>query len=814
MKTLHLVCNSHLDPVWQWDWNEGASAALATFYSAVKLAEKYDYVFCHNEVLLSEYVEKYDPELFSQIQALVACGKWQIIGGWYVQPDCLVPSGESFIRQSALGRKYFSEKFNARPTTALNFDSFGHTRGLASILTQCGYDSYVFCRPMPDHHPLEESDLPHGPFLWEGYDGSQIKALRVEDEYLYCSRYGHAKEDILRKASHCDDQNDVLILWGVGNHGGLSSAQDLEDIAQLQAEKEGQWKILHTTLENYFAAVFPTDVYKKQLVAFVKTYSSVHAIKLVHDQLENTLYLAEKMCSASALDGEYHCDTAVFEQAEKILAQIEFHDVLSGTAIKIGTDSSIRKAHQAIEALKGEIFGAFAAKARKLPPVVPRDDNIVIFNPYPYPYDGLVEAEFLIEDALISDEKQYLLRLYDQNNNDISHQVVKEDTYINYDRRKRLVFKTIVPPFGVVSVGIHKTIVPKFTPFVDNDQDIVVSDAYKTVTINRKTGLLDSFVADGKEYINKGAFCPVLFDDDEDPWGWYRPSLGNADAYLPFSADRSGTGIFTGLRGVTVTEDGPLLTQVQALFSHGESHIVLNYRIYKGQPHMDVHCHVIWNERRKGLKLKLPLAFESDCFAQMAFGIEHYPSNGFEYPCNRYAGACKDGKAIVIYNNSGIHSLSKKDQDLYLTLLNGSAYCAHPIDDRPLIPRPEIFVPPIEQGVHDFTFRVQVNDLDDCERISNELNQPVYALSFFPHGNGNNTDSSVTLSNPKIVISALKRLQNGDHLIRLYNGNDQPAATILQIKGIQKEIQFSPYQFSTFRFNGTEISAIQFADTY
>lgn len=814
MKTLHLVCNSHLDPVWQWDWNEGASAALATFYSAVKLAEKYDYVFCHNEVLLYEYVEKYDPELFSQIQALVACGKWRIIGGWYVQPDCLVPSGESFIRQSVLGRKYFAEKFNARPTTALNFDSFGHTRGLVSILTQCGYDSYVFCRPMPDHHPLEESDLPHGPFLWEGYDGSQIKALRVEDEYLYCSRYGHAREDILRKASHCNDQDDVLILWGVGNHGGLSSAQDLEDIAALQADKAGQWKILHTTLENYFAKVSPTAIYDKQLVAFTKTYSSAHPIKLAHDQLENTLYLAEKMCSAAELDGEYHCDPAIFEQAEKILAQIAFHDVLSGTAIKIGTDSSIRKAHQAIEALKGEMFGAFAAKARKLPPVAPRDENIVVFNPYPYPYDGLVEAEFLIEDALISDEKQYQLRLYDQNNNDIPYQVVKEDTYINYDRRKRLVFKTAISPFGVASVGIHKTIVPKTSAPTDHDQDIMVSDAHKTVIINRKTGLLDSFVVDGKEYIEKGAFCPVLFDDNEDPWGWYRKSFGDAATWIPFTADHSSAGIFTGLKGVTVIEDGDLLTQVQALFSHGESHIVLNYRIFKGHPYIDVHCHVIWNERCKGLKLKLPLAFQADCFAQMAFGIERYPSNGLEYPCNRYVGAFNNKKAIAVYNNCGVHSMSKTGNDLYLTLLNGSAYCAHPIDDRPLIPRPEIFVPPIEQGVHDFTFRIQVNELEDCERISNELNQPVYALSFFPHGNGNNTDCSVTLSNPNIVISALKRLQNGDHLIRLYNSSDHDAVTALQIKSIQKELHFKAFQFITLRFDNSEITATQFADTY
>ena len=56
MKELHLVCNAHLDPVWMWDWTEGASEAISTFYSAVELAEEFDYVFCHNEVLLYEFI--------------------------------------------------------------------------------------------------------------------------------------------------------------------------------------------------------------------------------------------------------------------------------------------------------------------------------------------------------------------------------------------------------------------------------------------------------------------------------------------------------------------------------------------------------------------------------------------------------------------------------------------------------------------------------------------------------------------------------------------------------------------------------------
>ena len=176
MKELHLICNAHLDPVWQWDWNEGMTAAIATFYSAAELADEYDYIFCHNEALLYEYIEEHDPKLFARIQELVKQGKWHIMGGWYVQPDCNIPSGEGFVRQIEAGQSYFNEKFGVRPSVAVNFDSFGHTQGLVQILKKCGYDGYIFCRPMK-----ELMDLPAMHFNWVGFDGSKVKAVRAED---------------------------------------------------------------------------------------------------------------------------------------------------------------------------------------------------------------------------------------------------------------------------------------------------------------------------------------------------------------------------------------------------------------------------------------------------------------------------------------------------------------------------------------------------------------------------------------------------------------------------------------------------------
>lgn len=122
MKKLHLICNAHLDPVWMWDWDDGMATALATFYAACELADEYDYIFCHNEAFLYETVRQNDPALFARIQELVKAGKWHIMGGWYLQPDCNLPSGESFMRQALFGQAYFqniSQKSRPRRSTSI-----------------------------------------------------------------------------------------------------------------------------------------------------------------------------------------------------------------------------------------------------------------------------------------------------------------------------------------------------------------------------------------------------------------------------------------------------------------------------------------------------------------------------------------------------------------------------------------------------------------------------------------------------------------------------------------------------------------------
>ena len=135
MEKLHLIGNSHIDPVWLWRWQDGYSEVLASFRSALdRMKETDSFQYTSACAVYYQWVEKTDPEMFEEIRARVKEGRWNIVGGWFLQPDCNIPSGESFARHSLIAQRYFREKFGVTAKTGYNVDSFGHNASLPMIL--------------------------------------------------------------------------------------------------------------------------------------------------------------------------------------------------------------------------------------------------------------------------------------------------------------------------------------------------------------------------------------------------------------------------------------------------------------------------------------------------------------------------------------------------------------------------------------------------------------------------------------------------------------------------------------------------------
>ena len=148
MKKVHLIGNAHLDPVWLWQWQEGFAEIKATFRSALdRMKEFDDFKFTSACSAYYMWIEKSDKKMFEEIKERVKEGRWNIVGGWFVQPDCNMPSGESFARHALISQRYFKEKFGVTAKTGYNVDSFGHNGNLPQILKKAEWITMCSCVP-------------------------------------------------------------------------------------------------------------------------------------------------------------------------------------------------------------------------------------------------------------------------------------------------------------------------------------------------------------------------------------------------------------------------------------------------------------------------------------------------------------------------------------------------------------------------------------------------------------------------------------------------------------------------------------------
>ena len=294
-KKVFLIANAHIDPMWQWEIDEGMAAALSTFRNAVALAENNNFIFCHNEAMLYEWIENNEPTLFERIRKLIAVGRWHIMGGWYLQPDCNMLSGESFIRQIETGKKYFREKFGVSPSVAVNVDSFGHSIGMVQILAKCGYNGYIVGRPGNcEFHPGLSR------FVWEGPDGSSVNVARIS---FYNTLLGQAAKRI--EEAVIEDKNEKkLIFWGVGNHGGGPSRKDLAEIEKMKNGSEG-FQYIHAYPEIFFDEIegeLP-KITESLHPSMPACYISQSRVKRLYRKLENLLDFTEKLSAACVANG-------------------------------------------------------------------------------------------------------------------------------------------------------------------------------------------------------------------------------------------------------------------------------------------------------------------------------------------------------------------------------------------------------------------------------------------------------------------------------------------------------------------------------
>ena len=800
MKKLHLICNAHIDPIWQWEWEEGASAALSTFQSAANLLKDHNYIFNHNEVNLYKYTERFAPALFAEIQKLAKEGKWKIMGGWYLQPDCLMPCGEGIIRQIQEGKIYFEEKFGYMPKTAINFDPFGHSRGMVQILKKCGQENYMFMRPWSN-----QLTLPDEQFLWEGYDGSKIKAYRIT---TYNSELGEALSKVKWNIESRKNEEISCCPWGVGNHGGGPSRKDLEDIGAFIKENK-EIDIVHSDPDTFFNEINPTDVFSESLIPCMPgCYTSMANLKQKYRKLENELFFTEKVCSIAALKGLIDYPQETFREATEDMLNIQFHDILPGDMVVAGEENGLNFARHGIHILNQARADALFALIKGSKPAIEGEYPIFVLNPKTYESEQYVECDMSIirtEHFADKDGKFSYLVIYDEDGNEVLSQNIKESSNISLDWRKRIVFKANLKPLGITRFTAKTEV--RDVKGCPANKDVIIKNNGFSIKISAKSGLIEEFVLNGKKYIDGPSFIPYMYEDYEDPWGMNYSYVGWNPT--PFAKMEKPNAVFDKLQSFEIYEDGDLYTACEAFFEHGYTRIRLGYKAYKLEPRIDVEVKVFPNEANKAIKLHIP-CITKEIIGEQMFGKEPLFMDGRECISHNYLAIKYGNDDYLEIIKPDNYASSYKDGVLALTLLRTASYCAHPIPDRPLI-RENIFIDKVDQGQRDFHFSIQVSNEKDLKHRSDLFVEKPYCLNIFPTIDST-TDNHLEIKtrNPNINMVTIKKgIQIDGYLFRMQNSSCESIDDELFVGNSSLKLTFSKYEVKTIVYQNGLLKEIK-----
>lgn len=819
---VYLLCNAHIDPMWQWEWEEGAASAVSTFRCAADFCEEFDgFVFNHNEALLYRWIEEYEPPLFQRIVRLVKEGKWNIMGGWTLQPDCNLPSGESIIGQIQDGTAYFQEKFGVRPRVAVNVDSFGHSRGLVQILRKCGYEGYLFMRPQK--HLLT---LPAADFLWEGYDGETIQVHRFD--HWYNSPLGKAADKISAfvEEGKAAGKENMLILWGVGDHGGGPSRIDLRAIEELRARlvADGTAQLINAGAEDYFRTVDTSTLplYKGMLHHSMQgCYSSQVLVKQAHRRLECQIAFCKAIGSAAAMNGLARYPREEIERAARDLYFSQFHDLLPGSSIREVEETGLQVMAHAMRELADVRMRMFFALAQCKEKAEEGHIPILVFNPHPYEWETEIDCEFMLADQNQDHSFVYVARVRDEEGALLPSQMEKERSNVNFDWRKRVVFRAKLKPSCVSRFDCE--MVKQEMQYGERDwrglpyqiseaplkEDLVFAGDGWKVTISHTTGLISSYQIAGRELLHGEAGVLQVFADSSDPWGMAPMRMREPVGRFTL-ADEETTQCVCGtdrpLTPVRVVENGDVRTVVEAVFVHHHSWAVVTYTIPRQGGFVDMDIQLMVQEKDRMIKACFPLALEPEntFMAEDMFGRAVYDREEGEQSIHRWA-ALFDRKAAVTVINDGVYAADCYEDSLRITLLRTPAYTAHPTDDNWHIVPFGRYMPHSDQGERRFRLRLAGGEAGErLEHVQNEaaaFNMKPYALSFFPCGEGKTALEGVSLSDPAVELTCVEQREDGGYLLRLFNPCAAPRRVTVQVKaiGLTDTVTLPATSVETFR---------------
>jgi alpha-mannosidase len=683
VKTVHLVFNAHLDPVWLWPWSAGLDELINTCSSVCDLLDRHPgLIFTRGEAWAYEMVEEMAPTLFRRIRRHVRRGQWEVVGGWYIQPDCNLPGWRNFERQIELGSAYFRARFGASPRIGYNVDSFGHAASLPDLMRRHGQHAYVMMRPQ-----AHEMKLPANLFRWRGLGGGEVATFRIAPEY--CTPAGISWDHIEKSLAGLPaGVDDTMCFVGVGDHGG-GPTEALVQWCLAEANRRKDVRLVFSSPSRFFRAVAATRS-RWPLIAgelqhhAIGCYSVHRAVKLGVRRAERLLERAERVAAADRSLGKSRA--ATLERAWKWTCFSSFHDTLGGTCLP----SAYRQVDDQLghAATTADEVIQLGLRRRALRLGRDRHQRLVLANFGARDFDDFIEHEPWLEwtewgaDWVLLDEK----------GGQVPYQLLQPEAV--RESMVRLLFRLRIPPMGMRVLRIARA--PQ-------------SAAKQPRPFSRLRVSADGTLAARHQGEPLALPRIILREENSDTWA--------------HGIDRFSGAVLGGVKwdAVTRLESGPLAEIWQTRGAIGQSPLCAEWRFYPDAAFHDVRLTVDWREEHRALQMvfRQPRAIET-FFRGIPGGVLERAADGVERPVRDFIALVAPNRRFAVVCPT-VFSASVDSRQVALTLLRSCLMAHHEPHDGQ-VPRREF----CDRGRHEFRLRIYPRGADTAtlEAAAEAVAQP------------------------------------------------------------------------------------------
>jgi alpha-mannosidase len=829
--TMHLTGNAHIDAAWLWPWTETVDVVKRTFGTALQLMNEYpDYTYTQSAAVYNSWIADKYPEMNAQIKQRIKEGRWEIVGGMWVEPDLNMPDGEAQVRSIQVGKRWFQKEYGVDVRIGWAPDTFGYTWQLPQIYKKSGLDYFVTQKTGWN----DTNQFPFKLFWWQSPDGSKILTYFPHDYANNNLNPVRLANDFTTTRATAPGLLSMMDLYGIGDHGGGPTRAILEEGTHwMQADKVVP-KMKFGTAQSYFdgvenklvtdAHVWDYDSIAKGYVApaapaegkisiptwnselYFEYHRGVMTTQANHkrnmrDSEEQTIN-AEKLASLAWLEGNPYPSEPLTDAWKKI-AFNGFHDLAAGSGIGI----IYKEAQQDFDQVRLETNEvseqALKTLAAGINTQVTSGVPVLVMNPLAWERSGPVTVSVQMPAAAAAG-----VSVLDAANHVVPSQIIEKDTRTN-------TYKLQIAADKVPSLGykvLH--VVPGTRPAASDlkADGLTLENSALKVTVDKTTGCITSLYNKQTKFetLAAGACGNQLqtFKDLPKDYDAWNIDYGTLDQFTAIDKADS----------VELVEKGPMRAAIRVTRNWQSSKFVQDITLDAGSDQVNVVNDIDWHETHVLLKAAFPLAATSNkATYEVPYGAIQRPTTRnntwekaqFEVSALRWADLGDGQHGFSLLNNSK-YGYDDKDNVMRISLLRS-----------PVWPDPDA-----DRGHHHFNYALYPHGGDWKQALTvrhgYEYNYPLTATQVQSHTGSLPADYSyVTVKPENVVLTALKKAEDENGLIfRVYewagksgdveihlpkgatgatvtNLMEKPEGTLLKLVGDTVTAPIHPYEILT-----------------